>query len=232
MRAHCSSRQLQGQTSSGPSRAVRGALKAQGYAVETASTGEDALKTASASAPSLIILDLMLPGIDGIEVCKRIREWSTVPIIVLSALGQERQKVRALDAGADDYLTKPFGMDELTARVRAALRRFAPSARQAEPASFSAGDLTIEYATRSVVRGGQEVRLTPLEYAILRYLTVNADRVVTHRQLLSEVWGAEYCEDTQLLRVHVGHLRQKVEENPSRPRMIITEPGVGYRFRT
>ena len=212
-------------------RAVRAGLRAQGYETETAADGEEALRQASSRAPSLVILDLMLPGIGGIEVCRRLREWTDVPVIVLSALGQERQKVLALDAGADDYLTKPFGMDELTARVRAALRRTRTSAREQPPAAFSAGGLTIDYAARIVLRDGVEIRLTPLEYDILRYLTQNHDRVVTHRQLLSNVWGAEYSEETQLLRVHVGHVRQKIEENPARPRLIVTEPGVGYRFK-
>ena len=213
-------------------RAVRSGLRAQGYRVETAPNGEEALRMASTEAPSLVVLDVMMPGMNGIEVCKRFREWSNVPIIVLSALGQERQKVLALDAGADDYLTKPFGMDELTARVRAALRRFANTAPQAAQASYMTGSLVVDYAARIVTLAGEELKLTPLEYEILRYLTLNADRVVTHRQLLANVWGAEYTDETQLLRVHVGHLRQKVEENPARPKLIITEPGVGYRFRT
>ncbi len=214
-------------------RAVRAGLAAQGYAVQTAVSGEDALRSASTEAPDLVILDVMLPGeLDGLEVCRRLREWSDVPILMLSALGQERQKVAALNGGADDYLTKPFGMDELTARVRAALRRSRGAKPATEPAAFTWGDLTVDYARRIVTKSGQEVRLTPLEYDILRFLTQNADRVVTHRLLLASVWGAEYTEDTQLLRVHVGHLRRKVEDNPARPRLIVTEPGVGYRVRT
>ena len=175
----------------------------------------------------------MLPGgMDGLEVCRRLREWSGVPILVLSALGQERQKVAALDLGADDYLTKPFGMDELTARVRAALRRSQAAKPGRRSRQLRPGGLTMDYARRLVFKDGQEVKLTPLEYDILRFLTQNADRVVTHRQLLSDVWGAEYAEETQLLRVHVGHLRRKIEDDPARPRLIVTEPGVGYRFRT
>ena len=175
----------------------------------------------------------MLPGdIDGLEVCRRLREWSSVPILVLSALSQERQKVAALDLGADDYLTKPFGMSELTARVRAALRRSQTVRPAADDPSFTQGDLTVDYGRRVVSKHGEEVKLTPLEYDILRFLTQNADRVVTHRQLLSNVWGAEYSEETQLLRVHVGHLRRKIEDDPARPRLIVTEPGVGYRVRT
>jgi len=214
-------------------RAVRAGLVAQGYAVQIAVTGEEALRSASTAGPDLVILDVMLPGeISGLEVCRRLREWSDVPILMLSALGQERQKVAALDAGADDYLTKPFGMDELTARVRAALRRARGGKPASEPAAFTWGDLTVDYARRLVTKAGQEVKLTPLEYDILRFLTQNADRVVTHRLLLASVWGAEYTDDTQLLRVHVGHLRRKVEDNPARPRLIVTESGVGYRIRT
>ena len=214
-------------------RAVYAGLTAQGYAVQTAINGENALYSASAAAPDLVILDVMLPGkLDGLEVCRRLREWSDVPVLVLSALGQERQKVKALDLGADDYLTKPFGMDELTARVRAALRRARGAKPQVEPAAFTWGDLTVDYARHLVVKNGTEIKLTPLEYEILRFLTQNADRVVTHRLLLSSVWGAEYAEDTQLLRVHVGNLRRKVEDNPARPRLIVTESGVGYRIRT
>ncbi len=214
-------------------RAVRAGLTAQGYRVQTAADGDEALRSASADAPDLVILDVMLPGrTDGLEVCRRLREWSQVPILMLSALGQERQKVAALDAGADDYLTKPFGMDELTARVRAALRRARGARPAAEIAAFVWGDLIVDYARRLVTKAGEEIKLTPLEYDILRFLTQNIDRVVTHRLLLSSVWGAEYSEDTQLLRVHVGNLRRKVEDNPARPRLIVTEPGVGYRIRS
>lgn len=214
-------------------RAVRAGLTAQGYRVQTATDGDEALRSASAAAPDLVILDVMLPGgTDGLEVCRRLREWTQVPILMLSALGQERQKVAALDAGADDYLTKPFGMDELTARVRAALRRAHGAKPATEAAAFVWGDLSIDYARRLVTKRGAELKLTPLEYDILRFLTQNVDRVVTHRLLLSSVWGAEYAEDTQLLRVHVGNLRRKVEDNPARPRLIVTEPGVGYRVRS
>ena len=214
-------------------RAVRSGLAAQGYAVQTATRGDEALRQATTAVPDLVILDVMLPGgMDGLEVCRRLREWTSVPILILSALGQERQKVAALDLGADDYLTKPFGMDELTARVRAALRRFRGTRPAAEEPTFSTSGLTVDFGKRLVTKDGQEVKLTPLEYDILRYLTQNADRVVTHRQLLANVWGAEYTDDTQLLRVHVGHLRRKIEAVPARPRLIVTEPGVGYKFRT
>lgn len=214
-------------------RAVRGGLAAQGYAVETAQTGEEALFKASSTAPDLIILDLMLPGgMDGLEVCRRLREWTEAPIIVLSARSQERMKVSALDLGADDYLTKPFGMDELTARVRAALRRTSTRTMAAPEPNFQIDDLIVDYAGHSVTRGGDELKLTPIEYDLLRYLTQNADRVVTHRNLLSTIWGPENAEETQYLRVHIGNLRRKIERNPAVPRYIVTEPGVGYRFKT
>jgi two-component system KDP operon response regulator KdpE len=214
-------------------RAVRSGLAAQGYEIEVATTGEDALAVAARGTPDLIILDVMLPGeMNGLEVCRRLREWSDVPILMLSVLGQERQKVAALDLGADDYLTKPFGMGELTARVRAALRRYSKTSHSSELALFSTKGLSIDYGRRLVSKDGHEVRLTPLEYDILRFLSQNADRVVTHRQLLSNVWGAEYSEDSQLLRVHIGHLRAKIESDSARPKLIITEPGVGYRLRT
>ena len=214
-------------------RAVRSGLAAQGYEVVTAADGDTALKMASKETLDIVILDLMLPGtLDGLEVCRRLREWSDVPIVILSALGQERQKVAALDLGADDYLTKPFGMSELTARLRAALRRSRAAKPSSEMPAFTIGNLTVDYARRVVLKDGVELKLTPLEYTILRFLTQNADRVVTHRQLLANVWGGEYTEETQLLRVHVGHVRRKIEDNPARPRLIITEPGVGYRFRT
>jgi len=212
-------------------RAVQAGLKAQGYVVQTATNGEEALRLASRSAPDLVILDLMMPGMDGLEVCRRLRAWTDVPILVLSARSQERQKVAALDLGADDYLTKPFGMDELTARIRATLRRY----RRVPPTdapTFTAGDLEVDYTRRLAFKAGQELKLTPLEYEILRFLTQNADRVITHRQVLAAVWGPEDVEETQYLRVHVGHLRRKIEANPARPRLIVTEPGVGYRFRT
>jgi len=212
-------------------RAVLGGLRAQGYEVRAASDGEEALRLASAATPDLVILDLMMPGMDGLEVCRRLRAWSDVPILVLSARAQERQKVQALDEGADDYLTKPFGMDELTARIRAALRRHRRTL-PADTPTFTAGNLVMDYACRLVFKHDLEIKLTPHEYGILRFLTQNADRVVTHRQLLAAVWGPEDVEETQYLRVHVGHLRRKIEDVPGRPRFIVTEPGVGYRFRT
>jgi len=212
-------------------RAVRMGLVAQGYNVIVAERGDKALERFDAHSPALVILDVMMPGdLDGLDVCREIRTRGDVPIIILSARSGESQKVAALDLGADDYLTKPFGMDEMLARVRAALRR-APAGKAQEMTVFVAGDLNVDYLRRVVTKGGEEVKLTKIEYEILGYLTRNVDRVITHRQLLSAVWGPEYSEDTQLLRVHVGHLRQKIEDLPARPKLIVTEPAVGYRFR-
>jgi two-component system KDP operon response regulator KdpE len=218
-------------------RALRTGLSSQGYDVVCVNCGEDALRSASTASPDLVILDIMLHGdLDGLEVCRRIRDWTqSLPILILSAIGNERQKVRALDLGADDYLTKPFGMDELSARVRSLLRRSQMLRAQSSVADqerFDYDTLSVDYIRRVVTISGAEIKLTPLEYDILRYLTINADRVVTHRQLLTSVWGAEYGDETQLLRVHVGHVRHKIETNPARPKLIITEAGVGYRFRT
>ena len=211
-------------------RAVTASLAALGYSVRAAEGGEEGLRMATLDVPDLVILDLMMPGMDGLEVCRRLRAWTEVPILILSARSQEPQKVMALDLGADDYLTKPFGMDELTARIRAALRRRRTAA--AETPVFTAGDLQVDYARRLAFKNGRELKLTPHEYEILRFMTQNAERVLTHRQVLAAVWGPEDVEETQYLRVHVSHLRQKIEDNPARPRFIVTEPGVGYRFRT
>ena len=211
-------------------KAVSASLQAQGYEVHAAADGEEALRLAAIALPDLVILDLMMPVMDGLETCRRLRAWTDVPILVLSARSQEAQKVRALDLGADDYLTKPFGMDEMTARIRAALRRHR-RARPAEAPVFTASDVTVDYARRLAFKEGRELKLTPHEYEILRFMTQNAERVLTHRQVLAAVWGPEDVEETQYLRVHVSHLRQKIEDNPARPRFIVTEPGVGYRFR-
>jgi two-component system KDP operon response regulator KdpE len=214
-------------------RALRAGLAAQGYEILVATTGEEALNLAASRSPNLVILDVMLPGkIDGLEVCRRLREWSDLPIIMLSALGHERQKVAALDIGADDYLTKPFGMSELTARVRAALRRnqLRPANNEQPVSQFE--NVVIDFARRVVTKAGEEIRLTPHEYEILRFLAQNADRVITHRHLLGEVWGPEYVDDTQTLRVHIGHLRRKIESDHTRPSLIVTEPGVGYRLKS
>jgi len=208
---------------------VAASLEAQGYTVHMAADGEEALRLAAIALPDFVILDLMMPVLDGLETCRRLRSWTDVPILVLSARSEETQKVRALDLGADDYLTKPFGMDELTARIRASLRRQA--GRAADAPVFAARDLVVDYARRLVCKGERELKLTPHEYEILRFMTRNAERVLTHRQVLAAVWGPEDVEETQYLRVHVSHLRQKIEDNPARPKFIVTEPGVGYRFR-
>jgi DNA-binding response OmpR family regulator len=208
-------------------------LRLQNFDVLTATAGSAAVKMVETETPDLVVLDLMMPGgLSGLDVCRMLREWSNVPIIILSALGHERQKVAALDLGADDYLTKPFGMDELIARVRASLRRYRTTPRQQDAQSYTTSNLTIDYSRRVVTRAGEEIKLTPIEYDLLRYLSQHAERVVTHRQLLSSVWGAEYTEETQILRVHIGHLRRKIEDNPARPTIITTEPGIGYRLRT
>jgi two-component system KDP operon response regulator KdpE len=209
-------------------RALRTALAGHGYQVELAEQGEDALAAIAANPPDLVLLDLVMPGVDGIEVLRETRGWSTVPIVVLSARGQEQDKVQALDLGADDYLTKPFGMAELLARVRAQLRR-----RGAPPEPIvTAGDVTIDLARRLVTRKGQEVRLTPTEYDLLRCLAVDAGKVLTHRQLLTRVWGEHVASNSPELRVYINYLRRKLEADPARPQLIVTDPGVGYRLRT
>jgi two-component system KDP operon response regulator KdpE len=211
-------------------RALRVGLAAHGYEVLLAGNGEEALDQVALHRPDLIVLDLAMPVMDGFEVCRRVREWSQAPIIVLSVRRGETDKVKALDLGADDYLTKPFGMEELLARIRANLRR-TQSEQQPEPV-LTVGEVTIDFSRRLVTVRGEEVKLTKTEYEILRYLAQNMDKVITHRQLLREVWGPDYEEDIQCLRVHIGHLRQKIEPSPPRFRYILTEPGVGYRFRT
>lgn len=212
-------------------RALRAGLSAQGYTVTLAGLGEQALDQVALSTPDLIVLDLSLPDISGMEVCRTLREWTSVPILILSAREQERDKVEALDLGADDYLTKPFGMGELLARVRAGLRR-QRSERLPAAAVLEFGDIRVDTARHSVVCRGEEVHVTPREYDLLYYLAVNADRVVTYRQILSHIWGPEDADETQYLRVHMGHLRQKLETDPARPQWLLTEPGVGYRFRS
>ncbi len=210
-------------------RAVRSGLSAQGYQVLLAADGEEALDMAASRPVDLVVLDLGLPDMDGLEVCRQLREWSSVPIIVLSVRAGEHDKVGALDEGADDYLTKPFGMEELLARIRANVRR-ARAAPHEEPV-FTTGSLTLDMARHVVTLAGQEVKLTRMEYDVLRYLALNAGRVITHRAILRAVWGEEYEDETQYLRVHIGRLRRKLEPDPARPQYIITEPGVGYRLR-
>jgi two-component system KDP operon response regulator KdpE len=208
-------------------RGMRVILRNAGYAVESSATKEEALDAVSVRPPDLMVLDLVLPDGSGVDVCRSVREWSAMPIIVVSAVGDEREKVRALDAGADDYITKPFGADELTARLRALLRRAGDN--DEEPA-VTLGNLEIDLASRTVKRDGEHIHLTPIEYDLLAELTRHRGKLVTQRQLLSAVWGPEYTRETHYLRVHVAHLRAKLEEDPSRPQHIVTEPGVGYRL--
>lgn len=210
-------------------RAVRAGLQANGFAVELAPSGEAALDSIALDVPDVVILDLGLPDIDGIEVVRQIREWCAAPIIVLSVREAERDKVAALDAGADDYLTKPFGMDELLARVRVALRHSASQLRSEPVLVF--GELRIDRTNRLVTVRDEEVHLTPTEYDLLCELAANAGRVLTHQMLLTRVWGPASADSTHYLRVYVNQLRQKIEADPRRPRYLTTEPGVGYRFR-
>ncbi len=207
-------------------RALRVILRDAGFVALPASTGEEALDVAAVWRPDAAIIDLVLPDIDGIEVCRRLREWTEIPLIVLSAVGDEDAKVGALAAGADDYVTKPFGPRELIARLQANLRRTEPDQEESVIAS---GDLTVDLAARSVKLDGQEVHLTPTEFDLLRLLAGNRGRLMTHRDLLSSVWGAGYSDDTQVLRAHIANLRRKIEP-PGRPKYIRTDPGVGYRF--
>jgi len=209
-------------------RALQSILSTRGYEVLSASDGAAALDRAIEHTPDLVILDLAMPGMGGLEVCRELRTWYTGPILVLSVRGSDADKVAALDMGADDYVTKPFSAGELLARVRALLRRAAGQA--AAPSTIAAGDLEIDIARRRVKRAGQDIDLTRIEFDILAYLAQNPDRVVTSKMILERVWGPEYGEDTQTLRVHISHLRKKIEPHPSVPRYIITEPGVGFRF--
>ncbi|HKY38879.1 MAG TPA: response regulator [Polyangiaceae bacterium] len=211
-------------------RFLRASLVSSGYQVFEAETGEDGLAQAAARNPDLVLLDLGLPDTDGLAVTERLRQWGKMPIIVLSARGKEEDKIKALDLGADDYLTKPFGIGELLARIRVALRH---SARTESGASqFAMGDVKVDLVRRQVQKIDSEVHLTPIEYKLLTTLIKYEGRVITHRQLLKEVWGPNSSEQTQYLRVYMGQLRHKLEDNPSRPRFLTTEPGVGYRLRT
>jgi two-component system, OmpR family, KDP operon response regulator KdpE len=204
-------------------------LRSQGYDVVTALSGRAAIEAAERDHPDLVVLDLGLPDIEGVEVCRTIRLDQAVPIIVLSARGAERNKVAALDAGADDYVTKPFGTEELLARIRAALRRTEQSAAPVSP-TIVKGDLAIDRDRRRVVRGGVEIRLTPKEFELLVFLAQQSGRVVTHRSILKAIWGPHSVDQPEHLRVLVGALRKKIEPDPSRPQYILTEPWVGYRF--
>ena len=207
-------------------RALGTTLRGAGYDVETAATAEQALTAAAAHPPEAVILDLVLPDGSGTDVCRELRRWSDAPVIVLSAVGEEREKVAALDAGADDYVTKPFGVDELLARLRAALRRAAPSA---EPVIEIDG-LRIDVAERIVTADGKRVKLSPHEFDLLRVLAQNRGKLLTHKMLLREVWGPAYQVEAHYLHVYVSHLRRKIEPDPASPRYLLTEPGAGYRL--
>lgn len=210
-------------------RYLHASLNAQGNVVVEASNGEEALRAAAVNRLDIVILDLGLPDIDGVEVTRRMREWSQIPIIILSVREQEQDKIAALDAGADDYLTKPFGTGELMARIRAAIRR---STRNEDEPLIEVNQLKVDLARRQVTLANQEIALTPTEYDILRILAQNIGKVLTHRQLLKQVWGQSYGEDMHLLRVNISNLRRKIEPDPTRPTYILTEAGVGYRLRS
>ncbi|MCY3022412.1 MAG: response regulator [Planctomycetota bacterium] len=210
-------------------RFLRATLGSEGYTLLEAETGEQALTEAASYPPDLILLDLGLPDMDGLEVIRRLRQWTSVPVIIISARGQEQDKVAALDAGADDYLTKPFGVAELMARIRVALRH--ANRTEDESAVFESGDLKVDLARRLVFVGGQEVHLTPIEFKLLALLAKHAGKVLTHRQVLKEVWGPNYADDSHYLRVFVHQLRHKIEADPAQPKHLITEAGVGYRLR-
>jgi two-component system, OmpR family, KDP operon response regulator KdpE len=207
-------------------RALRTSLRAAGYEVDTAETAESALAAAAMRPPDAVILDLVLPDGTGVDVCRELRTWSSAPVIVLSAVGEEREKVAALDAGADDYVTKPVGIDELLARLRAVLRRTAPSG---EPV-ITIGDLVVDLEKRAVSRGGNAIHLTPHQYELLRLLALNEGKLLTHNALLREVWGPGYLDAANLLHVNISQLRRKIEPDRARPRYLLTETGAGYRL--
>jgi two-component system KDP operon response regulator KdpE len=207
-------------------RALRTTLRGAGYTVDAAATAEEALAAAAANPPEAVILDLVLPDGDGTEVCRELRTWSEAPIVVLSAVGDEQQKIAALDAGADDYVTKPFSVDELLARLRAVLRRARPS----QDPVLEVGELRIDVPQRTVTRGDERVKLSPHEFDLLRVLAQNEGKLLTHRALLREVWGPAYQSEANYLHVYVSHLRRKIEPDPSNPRYVLTEPGAGYRL--
>jgi len=210
-------------------------LQLEGYVVLSASDGQQALEEIERSMPDLVLLDVMMPKMDGFTVCQRVREFSAVPIIIVTARGQDQEKVRGLDLGADDYLTKPFSVDELLARVRAVLRRTQFSAKESAQGlqtSISTGDLTIDYSQHLVTKAGKEIPLTPTEYNIIAYLAQNAGRIITQDLLLEHVWGAEYLGESHMLQVNINRLRHKLEADPSQPRYILTKIGVGYSLAT
>ena len=209
-------------------RVLRTALSAEGYTIFEAGTGEEALEAVRQSTPDAILLDVNMPGMSGLETCRELRRTLEVPIVMLTVRNAERDKVLALDAGADDYVVKPFGMAELLARVRAALRR---RAQQSQLASFSTKDLSVDFEARNVTVKGRDVHLTPKEFELLRHLVMNAGKPITHRRLLQAVWGPDYGDEPEYLRVMINQLRKKIESDPSRPKLILTEPWVGYRFQ-
>lgn len=211
-------------------RLVRANLESVGYGVLTATDGPSALKSADLEMPDIILLDIMLPGMDGYEVCRRIREFSSVPIIMLTAKVEDVDKVRGLKLGADDYLTKPFSVRELLARIEAVLRRSGRVEEAKSPPVFTHGDVQMDFARRRVTVRGQEVALTLTEYKLLHQLASHAGRVMLHRELLTEVWGPEYQNELEYLRAYIRHLRQKIEDNPHQPRYILSRPGIGYMF--
>jgi two-component system KDP operon response regulator KdpE len=212
-------------------RAVRAGLAGSGYVVEWAATGSQGMERVAQWRPDVVLLDLTLPDIDGLEVCRQLRSWSQVPIIVLSVRAGDADKIAALELGADDYLTKPFSMGELVARIHVALRHVALRAGSVGPAArFQTGGLAIDFERRRVSMDGSEIHLTPTEYEVLKYLAINSGKVITHRTLLRAVWGPHYEDETHYLRVFIGQLRHKIEPDPARPRYLVTDPGVGYRL--
>ncbi len=211
-------------------RFLRATLTGQGYRLFEATTGAAGLVEVGSRQPDVVIVDLGLPDMDGLDVIRRLREWTAIPIIVLSARGQERDKVMALDAGADDYVSKPFGAGELLARIRVALRHAVGATREGDETPFTVGELHVDLVRRQVFVGGKEVHFTPIEYKLLTTLVRHAGRVVTHQQLLREVWGPAHTDQAHYVRVYMAHLRHKLEAEPARPRYLLTEPGVGYRL--
>jgi two-component system KDP operon response regulator KdpE len=210
---------------------IRATLTSRGYRLLEAERASEGMQLLTSHNPDLVLLDLGLPDGDGIDLTRQLREWSRVPVIVLSARGREDDKVAALDAGADDYLTKPFGVNELLARMRVALRHAEASRGSTEVQAYEFGDLKIDLVRREVFRAEEELHLTPIEYKLLVLFAQHAGKVLTHRQILKEVWGPAYATQTHYVRVHMAELRKKVEANPSRPKLLVTEPGVGYRLR-
>lgn len=211
-------------------RFLRVSLVGQGFRLIESAAGRDGVMQAASQQPDLMILDLGLPDIDGMEVIRQVREWSKMPIVILSARGQEHQKVDALDAGADDYLTKPFSVSELIARIRVALRHVTQNASEAGEPVFTLGDLRVDFAHRQVFVGDEEIHLTPIEYRLLTTMVKYAGKVITHKQLLKEVWGPDSVYETHYLRVYMAQLRRKIETDTARPRFLLTEPGIGYRL--